>query len=43
LSGSSAVSKYELSRLPLPDMEDVQKRLDEGFDIGEAVRLGLYD
>jgi adenine-specific DNA-methyltransferase len=43
LSGSSAVSKYELSRLPLPDMEYVQKRIVEGFAIGEAVRLGLYE
>ena len=43
LSGSSAVSKYELSRLPLPELENVQKRLAEGFDISAAVRLGLYD
>jgi len=43
LSGSSAISKYELSRLPLPDVDCVQKRLGEGFDIDEAVRIGLYE
>ena len=43
LSGSSAVSKYELRRLPLPDLDYVQKRMEEGFGIGEAVRLGFYE
>lgn len=43
LSGSTAVSKYELSRLPLPDLEYVQRRMTEGFTIGAAVRLGFYE
>ena len=43
LSGSSAVSKYELNRLPLPDLAVVKKGLDEGYCIDEAVKNSLYE
>ncbi len=43
LSGSSSVSKYELSKLPLPDLECVQKRVEDGFDIEEAVRIAFCE
>ena len=43
ISGSSAVSKYELNRLPLPDLDTVGKKLDEGYDINDAVSIGMYE
>ncbi len=43
LSGSSAVSKYELTRLPIPDIELVQKRIDQGMNIDEAIEAEFYD
>lgn len=39
-SGANNVSVYELSHLPLPDPDVVQKALDRGAGIDDAVRAG---
>ena len=41
ISGATNVSAYELSHLPLPSPEKVISAIQEGKDIGLAVRIGF--
>lgn len=42
MSGTTAISKYELSKLPLPDIDDVQQLIKDGLEIDDAVKMALY-